>query len=148
MICQTSQNRPLFRRWFIEPISDGSHRSCIVLINGIQLHFDFLTRLPIQKKESNHWSILLFFHYCKQTRTCPLSTVIKTKLLDKSVWNFDWRLSKDGIKRWYTDFESVTSSVVKHGYLSCSPRIFWVLYCILNYCVLLFLSITPLPVFL
>jgi len=71
MICRTSQNRPLFRR-FIEPISDGSHRNCVVLINGIQLHFHFLTRLPIQKKGIESLTDVALF-LLLQTRTCPFS---------------------------------------------------------------------------
>ena len=66
---------------YIKPISDGSHRRCMVLINGIQLYCDLLTRLPFQKMKSNHWSILLFLHGCKQRRTWRLATAIKTKLL-------------------------------------------------------------------
>ena len=81
---------------FIKPISDSSHRRCRVLINGMQLYFDFLKRLSIQKKEIE--SILLFLHGCKQSRTWRLATAIKTKLLDKSVRNFDSHRLKDGVK--------------------------------------------------
>lgn len=32
---------------FNQYVSDGSGRECVVLINGMQLHFDFSTRLSL-----------------------------------------------------------------------------------------------------
>ena len=74
------------------------------------------------KKKTNHWLILLFYHGLKKIQTCSPLTIVKTKLFNKSIRNFYRRLSKDGAKRQYKDFDSVMPPVVQHMYLSYCPR--------------------------
>jgi len=49
----------------VNPIFNGRHRRRKVTVHSIQALFDFDARFPFQKQESNHRSILVFFHFSK-----------------------------------------------------------------------------------